>query len=661
MPQHVQTTASTHHTPFRYSKLGHERCIRLLKLVPWFPGREYELRCSIIDTTIDDAPRYNALSYTWGSPEKSATLLIDGQALPITTGLATALLHCQWMNCAEPMWIDQICINQEDLDEKTSQIQLMKDIYQKAYRVTIWLGEGDSTLRQSTARGLIEVAKSFTTRGTVKWMVFSLRALVELPLRRESHSRKLAEHLHEWKKVFGHADWFRRVWILQEAIFGSNILVMRGLETMPWDMICDGATNINGYRLYQRSTTPINLAIEMTHKMFIWSYFVGSRKRRPRYLDGFQSYSGERKAERTPPTLLEVLYETSNSLCSDPRDRIYGIQSLTVKDDSLPLIPDYRLSTAEVYYNVARHIIEHDQSLDILRYIEYPKSIETCSWVPDWTFGDNENVNWRRRGHIGRIFYYTIPSVQLEILTYNKVATFSDDGRSLLVRGKILYTIIATSGSTFYAPNYSTRSFDADSDLSWIPSAVETLKKWFILMVKHSAFPTEPVMIPKKQKEERSLGTYFMGALTLLYVVQDEEDRSGYIHEYEREGSIFTSNASISTSPQFNGDKLKTSHVTHHARGRTICIASPTSSSRLSNSADIKQTLVLSPPITAVGDQVVVLRGVRVPLIIRRIGLNGEKWQVIGPCYVHEDVYSDRDWRKIEDTSLDQLDGFILE
>ena len=43
----------------------------------------------------------------------------------------------QWPNCSELMRIDQICISQDDLDEKTSQIQLMKSIYQKAYRVTI--------------------------------------------------------------------------------------------------------------------------------------------------------------------------------------------------------------------------------------------------------------------------------------------------------------------------------------------------------------------------------------------------------------------------------------------------------------------------------------------------------------------------------------------
>ena len=118
--------------------------IRLLRLLPSerdvesMQGElfEYRLRNS-------DKPShpYEALSYVWGDDEKPQSISIGNLNLDITQNLYTALLHLRDHDCSRILWVDAICINQEDNNEKGQQVQSMAKIYAKASRVIVWLGE----------------------------------------------------------------------------------------------------------------------------------------------------------------------------------------------------------------------------------------------------------------------------------------------------------------------------------------------------------------------------------------------------------------------------------------------------------------------------------------------------------------------------------------
>jgi hypothetical protein len=138
--------------PFTYPHLP-EGNIRLLKLLP---HRDITgpLQCSLIEYPLDDLVEsnhhlYDSLSYVWGSPEMSQSISIDDCYIPITTNLHTALLHLRDRFLERIIWVDAICINQQDLSERGSQVQRMAMIYALANRVIVWLGEAEDNSDQA--------------------------------------------------------------------------------------------------------------------------------------------------------------------------------------------------------------------------------------------------------------------------------------------------------------------------------------------------------------------------------------------------------------------------------------------------------------------------------------------------------------------------------
>jgi hypothetical protein len=107
--------------------------------------KETELQCELFEYSLQDHGKgthlYEALSYTWGGKEKPYSITIKKQNLSITANLYVALLRLRDRSLERIIWIDAICINQDDKEEQGQQVQLMAMIYSKAHRVLVWLGE----------------------------------------------------------------------------------------------------------------------------------------------------------------------------------------------------------------------------------------------------------------------------------------------------------------------------------------------------------------------------------------------------------------------------------------------------------------------------------------------------------------------------------------
>ncbi len=112
------------------------------------------LQCRIFPCRLEDTPYipYEALSYVWGPQEPLHNLLcgVRWRVLRIGPNLLDALLHLRlhpWNNpSSRVLWIDRICINQEDIDERASQVRLMHSIYRRCRQALVWLGTGDSNI-----------------------------------------------------------------------------------------------------------------------------------------------------------------------------------------------------------------------------------------------------------------------------------------------------------------------------------------------------------------------------------------------------------------------------------------------------------------------------------------------------------------------------------
>jgi hypothetical protein len=137
--------------------------------------------------TLDNPPKFYALSYTWGKPGATLSIFCNGRTMEIATNLHEAMvtLFSEPHSLDLPIWIDAICINQKDDEEKGVQVAKMGDVYRKATKVVVWLGPG-------TARS--NLAIDFLDRLG--------QALKIVP-----HHPELNEHQH-----FGLPDQYRELW-----------------------------------------------------------------------------------------------------------------------------------------------------------------------------------------------------------------------------------------------------------------------------------------------------------------------------------------------------------------------------------------------------------------------------------------------------------------
>ncbi|VUC38080.1 unnamed protein product, partial [Clonostachys rosea] len=124
------------------------RQIRLLTIL----STEPEISCRLEVANLGDAKQFNALSYVWGDPTVTDTILVNGHRIQATTNLVSALQYAP-RHLGESkhamslkLWVDAICINQEDLKEKSHQVSLMKDIYSQSGVVLCWLGSPSDTI-----------------------------------------------------------------------------------------------------------------------------------------------------------------------------------------------------------------------------------------------------------------------------------------------------------------------------------------------------------------------------------------------------------------------------------------------------------------------------------------------------------------------------------
>jgi hypothetical protein len=123
-----------------YRKLTREHSIRLLAVLP---GLRYEqIACLLHETTLGDAPeQYKALSYAWNNGiDEEQSVLCNGISVLISSNLGAALKQLRSRYETIVLWVDSLCINQKDNSERTQQVSMMREIYQRSTQVIIWLG-----------------------------------------------------------------------------------------------------------------------------------------------------------------------------------------------------------------------------------------------------------------------------------------------------------------------------------------------------------------------------------------------------------------------------------------------------------------------------------------------------------------------------------------
>ncbi|KAI1480968.1 heterokaryon incompatibility protein-domain-containing protein [Daldinia eschscholtzii] len=363
------------------------------------------LRCRLETRELNNASIYRALSYAWGSPSVTKPITVNNINMAITINLDTALRHLRREDIDIVLWVDALCINQADLDERETQVQIMRQIYSHAVNVIVFLGDGkthelnyvrSSRLQEIVFRGdsndnqHITQFLSHCRAGTPNKLPqeFGVFCLISLftQLQHEhieallSLKSRVLRELFESLRMMLLSRWWNRMWVFQEVIVSRDVLVQYGCSVAPLELFFRAARVI---QILNMEDILLKEFPPETTKVIRWfaesiiniQESIGSHRSVSR-IDVNKHFSSK--------LLLTLLRATSNRKASDERDRVYALLGLLPVN--LGIFPNYRVTTPRVYIEVVRRIIATTRSLDVLCGDLGRKSRgDLPSWVPDWS------------------------------------------------------------------------------------------------------------------------------------------------------------------------------------------------------------------------------------------------------------------------------------
>ena len=359
---------------YKYTPLALEGEIRILEVerpaTPFPKAINFNLR----RVQLKDNPAYEAVSYTWGCPDRTqlVTEKETGRELGVTENCFIALYDlCE--KGPRTLWVDAICINQDDVTEKAKQVAIMGRIFMSASRTVIYLGKADAHSR-SVAK-LPRMAEGNLIRNDP----LSLQLLIPRDIldRKQKKLTREQKNLSRAQKVlhleqFLERPWFARVWILQEVLLSNpnRIIAQAGKDQIEWEQICFWGHKRPGL------FTLLNWYEEdlgsLAGPVFEWS------------------------------KLFEVLRQTTNQVCGDPRDKLFALMAL-FKDETPPgLSIDYSLSVAELYTQLSVYLLEQVNYKVLTAARGIVGDPEVPTWVIDLRnfrngFLDVESASWGYR------------------------------------------------------------------------------------------------------------------------------------------------------------------------------------------------------------------------------------------------------------------------
>jgi hypothetical protein len=224
---------------FRPARIGPKDEIRILDLLPG--NEDDDIECDTRVVALSDGELlYEALSYVWGETVVGGKAVrVNGRETEITHNLHAALRQLRHPTRKRALWVDQLCINQWDNDEKAEQVSLMRLIYKRCSQCLIWLDE------------IIEEAAGFSIQDANNALDFicvvaaaRYRPITALPtMLADSEESEGARKAFRGMVMHGN-PWWSRIWTVQEIVLPVSATVLWGPLTIPWETLETAAANI---------------------------------------------------------------------------------------------------------------------------------------------------------------------------------------------------------------------------------------------------------------------------------------------------------------------------------------------------------------------------------------------------------------------------------
>jgi hypothetical protein len=298
---------------------------------------------------------FEALSYTWGDRGDARSIYTNGIRRDVPRNLEEALRALRDLKetrLGMCYWVDSLCIDQDNVEERNEQVKRMKEIYRRARAVIVWLGQEERTDRNA---------------------VQTMRHLCRDPYVENTLQLPADLQLNGWPALFAFMQkpYWNRSWIIQELAMNHNsTLVLYGRFKLTRRMIRLGAVYCQ--ELLQASEV---LSYQSQHYLDSDAWSMASRTYR------LASLTFTPNGEVSLDLLLNLVRQAD---ATDKKDKVYGILGLLDPAVSVDVIPDYSLSERQIYTDFMISIIKKSRRLEQIIFGGIPVEEGWPSWVPDW-------------------------------------------------------------------------------------------------------------------------------------------------------------------------------------------------------------------------------------------------------------------------------------
>ena len=318
-----------------------------------------EMTSKLSAFSIDKLPEYHALSYTWDGQIRDRNIECDRASLAVTSNIQIILPYLLQRYGNHYLWIDAVCINQDNVKEKNVQIPLMRTIYSKAVAVDVWLGVGDAIIHKAIKEVPAMLPKMSKFDGRLG-LDDSRLSSQGLPV----SSSPVWCGIHDLLSK----SWFSRVWVFQEAVLSKRLEVLCGDQAIEANTLISFVQGLSSESMSGLTrggqVEPGNVAVTrgmaMLQKISLYM--------RWRAIDQRFSFL----------TLVEIGRELS---ATKDVDKVYGLLGLAPDSLRVQLDIDTAKSPAEVYVEVAKYDIANEPILNIL---QLASSNQPLAGLPSW-------------------------------------------------------------------------------------------------------------------------------------------------------------------------------------------------------------------------------------------------------------------------------------
>jgi hypothetical protein len=352
---------------YQYQPIESPDQLRMLELLPGQDDEPIEVKLS--HRPLSDLPLCEALSYEWGSPTRDHEISCEGKTLRVTTNLLAALKRLRPTNSPPRlMWIDALCINQDDLAERSEQVELMADIYRHAGKTSVWIGEAPAQYALEALDLIVDFAK---IAQRLKLKIFGaddpqLPATLEIRNGRTIQQVMTDASFTSLLDILISQTYFSRLWTLQEIALSSveKTTVYFGVNSVPWRVFRDAIVFLDNCDVIfetfgERKANLFNVAYQLDLQDAVQGGYV---------------------------SLISCIAATFLRLVTEPRDRVFGLLGIVDVNTRLKLSKlSYSTSLGRIFQAMTESSIREYEDLSYLRchtfVIDSVKEPDIPSWV----------------------------------------------------------------------------------------------------------------------------------------------------------------------------------------------------------------------------------------------------------------------------------------